>query len=105
MITLTTKKKCGVSCGGYYFLFKLNYNMNKVVSITKAKPVEANLPVGNYIGKLGGYVIEVKYNGTKYHVNIEEGIRGVNIPVIVIVGEDYVTYEDIKNGGLLTSCF
>jgi hypothetical protein len=71
--------------------------MNKIIKITKKVPEEAVLPDGTYGGVLGGYIIEVTYKNDIYHLEIEEGIRGMGFKVMVIIIDGKATYEFIKN--------
>lgn len=72
--------------------------MGKILSIKKKVPQDCTLPDGIYNGIWGGYVIEVHYNGDTYELKTEEGVRGVNIKVIVTVSNGVATFVDgVKN--------
>ena len=70
---------------------------NKVTSITEKLPQPAQLPDGLYNGIWGGYVIELTHNGKKYELNTEEGVRGINIKVVVEIKDGVATFETVQN--------
>lgn len=70
---------------------------NKILSITEKKPQSTTLPDGHYSGNWGGRIIEVSYNGKIYELTTEEGVRGINIKVIVVIREGIATFSTIKN--------
>jgi len=69
----------------------------------KAKPVVKkiinvrNFPNGLYHGAWEGYIIKFKYKEHMYELETMEGVRGINIPVIIEVKEDIITFDDHKN--------
>ena len=69
---------------------------NKVISVLKKVPKETTLPDGLYNGTWGGYVIELKYNNDTYELVTEDGVRGINIPVIVEIREGEVTFDTVR---------
>ena len=70
---------------------------NKVKSITEKVPQVTTLPDGLYDGLWSGYVIEVSYNGKKYDLTTEEGVRGINIKVVVQIENGVATFDTITN--------
>ncbi|MES2628280.1 MAG: hypothetical protein V4616_04855 [Bacteroidota bacterium] len=76
--------------------------MGKITEIKKKVPLEATLPDGIYSGVWGGYVIEVNLNGEIYQLTTEQGVRGVNIKVVVIIKDGIATFESIKNKKLFS---
>lgn len=70
---------------------------NKILSITLAQPKETTLPDGIYVGKYGGYVIELNYQDKKYELRTEEGVRGVGFNVIVAIKDGIATFEIVNN--------
>ncbi len=70
---------------------------NKVKSITEKVPQVTTLPDGLYDGVWGGYIIEMLYNGKKYDLTTEEGVRGINIKVVVQVENGVATFDTITN--------
>jgi hypothetical protein len=71
--------------------------MGKILSIKEKVPQEATLPDGNYTGTWGGYVIELNYEDKTYELNTEEGVRGMNIKVIINVRDGVATYHTVNN--------
>jgi len=69
---------------------------NKVKSIVKQVPKETTLPDGLYNGTWGGYVIELRYNKETYELATEEGVRGINIPVVVEIKNSEVTFDTVR---------
>ena len=69
----------------------------KIKKITKKVPQEVTLPDGIYTGKWGGYSIEVHYNQNTYELTTEEGVRGINISVVITIKDGVATFESLKN--------
>lgn len=69
----------------------------KVTKITKKVPQEVTLPDGIYTGKWGDYIIEVRYNENTYELTTEEGVKGINISVVVTIKDGVATFELLKN--------
>jgi len=70
---------------------------NEILSITEKRPVETTLPDGVYFGIWGGYVIELNYNQKTYELTTKEGVRGIDIKVIVTIKDGKVTFTTTKN--------
>lgn len=70
---------------------------NKILSIKEKVPTITTLPDGVYSGTWGGYVIEVHYKGKTYELTTEEGVKGFNIKVIVIIKDGDATFTELKN--------
>lgn len=75
----------------------LKQNKMKIKKITKKVPQEVTLPDGIYTGRWGGYIIEVHYNQNTYELTTEEGVRGINISVVVTIKDGVATFESLKN--------
>jgi len=69
---------------------------NKIKSIVKKVPKETVLPDGLYTGTWGGYVIELTYKKEIYQLFTEIGVKGINIPVVVEVKENKITFDRIN---------
>jgi hypothetical protein len=69
---------------------------NKVKSIVKKVPKETTLPDGLYNGTWGGYVIELTYDKEIYELATENGVRGINIPVVVEVKDGVITFDTVR---------
>jgi hypothetical protein len=69
----------------------------QIRAIREKRPVETTLPDGIYIGKWGGYVIELNHKGKTYELETVEGIRGVGISVVVTIKEGKATFEEAAN--------
>jgi len=69
---------------------------NKVKSIVKKVPEETTLSNGLYIGTWGGFIIELKFNNYIYELATEDAVTGVNIPVVVEVIDDNVTFDTTR---------
>lgn len=70
---------------------------NKITSITKKVPKTTTLPDGLYNGIWGGYVIEINYKGDTYELATEEGVRGINIKVIVEIKDGEPTFDTVNS--------
>jgi len=75
---------------------ELPYNM-RVKSIKETRPVETTLPDGLYFGKWGGNIIEVSFRDKKYELETEEGVRGINVNVIVLIKAGIATFDTTSN--------
>lgn len=69
----------------------------KVKSITEKLPQSATLPDGIYYGSWGGYVITVNYNNKTFELETEEGVRGIDVRVVVAVKDNVATFETLSN--------
>ena len=69
---------------------------NKVKSIVKQVPKETTLPDGLYNGTWNGYVIELRYNKEAYELATEDGVRGINMPVVVKIKNGEVTFDTVR---------
>lgn len=72
----------------------MSYN---ITSITEKVPQTTTLPDGIYQGIWGGYEIDLKYNDKHYILVTEEGVKGINIKVVVTVNGGRVTFDTINN--------
>lgn len=70
---------------------------NKITSITKKIPETTTLPDGLYNGTWGGYVIEIDYKGDTYELATEEGVRGINIKVVVEIKDGEPTFDIVNS--------
>lgn len=68
----------------------------KIISAT-SKIELSELPDGEYEGTWGGYVINATVNGMSVRFKTKWGIRGVNIPCVVIVNNGSVIVEEKQN--------
>lgn len=69
---------------------------NKIKSIKEKVPQITTLPDGFYNGVWGGYTIDVTHRGKVYELETEEGVRGVNVKVIVEVKDGEPTFDLIN---------
>ena len=69
----------------------------KILSIRKKVPKTAHIPDGYYKGLWGSNVITMTYNKEEFELETEEGVRGMNIPVVVIVKEGEATFQTLGN--------
>lgn len=69
----------------------------EITKITKKVSQESTLPDGIYVGKWGGYEIEVYYSPDKYILTTKEGVKGMNISVVVTIKDGIATFELLKN--------
>lgn len=70
--------------------------INKVTSITEKVPQATTLPDGYYTGVWSGYIIELTYGKKQYELSTEEGVRGINIKVIVEIKDGLATFDLIR---------
>ncbi len=70
---------------------------HEIKSIKEKIPTLATLPDGLYNGVWGGYVIEVNYKGKTYELETKEGVRGMDIKVVVEIKDGVPTFEEAKN--------
>lgn len=71
--------------------------MNKITKITEKLPQPATIPDGIYQGIWGGYKIEVKIKDKTYEMTTEEGVRGINVPVIITIKDGEATFVTLNN--------
>lgn len=69
----------------------------EITGISIKVPKEAALPDGVYTGSWGGYVITLNYDKKVYELATKDGVRGMDIKVIVTVKDGISTFETIKN--------
>lgn len=69
----------------------------KILSITEKVPQTTTLPDGKYVGKWGGYIIELQYKDKYYELKTEEGVRGIGFGVIVTIKNGEATFDSIDN--------
>ena len=67
------------------------------VKVTKIK-IEVNdisdvLDYGNYQGIWSGYTVVINHNNTKTFIDVNKGIRGLNIPCWVSITETGIEIE------------
>ena len=55
-----------------------------------------DIPVGKYKGRWSGYIVITNINGINYELQVDKGIRGLNVPCWVIFDARTVTVETIK---------
>ncbi|MBP6538899.1 MAG: hypothetical protein KA234_01085 [Saprospiraceae bacterium] len=70
---------------------------HKVTFITEKVPQVTTLPDGLYNGLWGGYAIDIDYKGKKYELATEEGIRGMNIKVVVQIDKGVATFDTVNS--------
>jgi len=70
---------------------------NSIESITEKTPTPSTLPDGFYVGTWGGYVITVQYKEKTYELKTKEGVRGVNIRVVIEVKDGIATFEEVNS--------
>ncbi len=70
---------------------------NKILSITEKVPQVTTLPDGYYNGLWSGCIIEVKHKSKTYELETEEGVRGINVKVIVEIKEGIATFDQIND--------
>lgn len=71
--------------------------MGKILSISEKLPTPRTLPDGQYIGTWGGYVIDLVYNERSYELKTQEGVRGINVAVVVTIKNGEATFETLNN--------
>lgn len=67
--------------------------MKSTIKNGKAKLLNQRLPNGEYRGFASGYVIAFTIEDAIFELEMENGIRGVNIPVSIIVSGETVRIE------------
>lgn len=70
---------------------------NKIKSIKEKVPQLTSLPDGLYDGIWGGYVIEVKYQEKTFELETEEGVRGMDIKVVVEIKNGIPTFDEVNS--------
>jgi hypothetical protein len=71
--------------------------MAKIVEISKKIPEKSFLPDGWYTGQQSAYTIEVFFKNEIYIVKVDEGVRGINIPVTIKIEGNNIQIEYLKN--------
>lgn len=71
----------------------MKYN---IISISEKIPKITTLPNGFYTGRWGGYIVEVVYQQKIFELKTEEGVRGMNIPVIVEIVDGIASFDELK---------
>lgn len=71
--------------------------MNNLIKSIKEKVPEPTLLDGYYLGKWGGYIIELKFKGKTYELETTEGVKGMNIDVIVKFKDGSMTFDLINS--------
>lgn len=57
---------------------------------------EIAIPDGTYHGRWGGYEVEMTINGSRVTFRTEDGVRGLNIPVTVVVKDGMADVQAIQ---------
>ena len=70
---------------------------SKILSIEEKIPRPAKLPNGFYLGTWGAYIIEVRYKDKLYQLKTEEGVRGMNIRVVVEINDNSMSFNELEN--------
>jgi len=70
---------------------------HKIKSIKEKVPQLTTLPDGLYNGVWGGYVIEVKYKDKTFELETEEGVRGMDIKVVVEVKDGVPSFDEVNS--------
>ena len=70
---------------------------HKIKSIKEKVPQWTTLPDGLYNGVWGGYVIEVKYKDKTFELETEEGVRGMDIKVVVEVKDGVPSFDEVNS--------
>jgi len=63
----------------------------------KESELKSELPDGLYYGTWGGYVLDIKYNGKNYEFLTKDGVRGINVKVVVEIKEGVPTFDTFLN--------
>lgn len=71
--------------------------MNKITKITEKLPQPATIPDGTYQGTWGGYKIEAKIRGKDYEMTTDDGVRGINVPVVITIKDGEATFVTLNN--------
>ena len=58
--------------------------------------LKARIPEGVYAGYWGGYDVVVNHDGEQWNIRTKDGIRGVNMPVSVVVDENVTSIVQVK---------
>ncbi len=69
----------------------------KILSVTEQVPQITSLPDGIYEGIWGGHNIDVKFNNKTYNLKPDEGVRGINVKVIVTFKDGLGSFQTISN--------
>jgi hypothetical protein len=72
---------------------KMSNKITSIIEISKSH----RLPDGVYIGKYGGYVIELNYQDKKYELRTEEEVRGIGFNVVVAIKDGIAVFEIANN--------
>lgn len=74
---------------------------SKVESIVERLPQKSSLPDGLYLGKWGGYVIALTYENRHYELNTKDGVRTINLPVVVEVKDGIATFSTLNQNDVI----
>ena len=69
----------------------------KILKIENDQSQTVTLPDGTYMGKWGGYIIDISYEGMTYNLTTDVGVKGIDIEVEVTVSGGVATYSQIDN--------
>lgn len=67
---------------------------HKILSILEKVPSITTLPDGYYDGLWSGHCIDINYKGKAYELMTDEGIRGINVKVIVEVKNGMASFDE-----------
>lgn len=66
--------------------------MSDVTQVCEKCPV-VSIPDGRYAGKWSAYTVEFRVGGREFVATTKDGVRGVNVPCIVVVEGAKITIE------------
>lgn len=58
--------------------------------------IKKSLPIGVYSGFWSGYEVKVNHDGEEWFLKTKNGVRGVNIPVSIMVTETGTSVAPIR---------
>ena len=68
--------------------------LKQVNALKTVKIINNNsIPDGTYIGKYGGYILEIEANNEILSITTDYGIRGMNVPCNVFIVEGNIIVE------------
>jgi hypothetical protein len=71
--------------------------MKKVLSIQEKLPKQVTMPDGIYLGNWSGHEISVSVGKRNFDLTTDEGVRGINVTVVVTIKDGEATFEEINN--------
>lgn len=66
--------------------------LNEIISIREKVPQITTLPDGLYVSTWGGHIIELEYRGKIYELETKEGVKGINVTVVVSIEDGIATF-------------